>query len=89
MIFSGILVYWILTGSSILGLTPEYLAFNNAGPEAIQLAEETLLPILLTLLKIFLILHLVVKGIKIVNKLFRLLGRPPVLAFGSRNGSTN
>ncbi len=29
MIFSGILVYWILTGPSILGVTPEYLAITT------------------------------------------------------------
>jgi len=79
--FSWIIVYWMVTGSSILGLTPEYLALNNTSNDAILLTKETLLPMLSKLLQIFLVLHLIVKGIKGVIKLIRLLGRPPVLTF--------
>jgi len=81
LIFSGVLVYWIITGPPILGLTPEYLALNNTAPNAIRLAEETLLPILTTLMRVLLTLHLVAKSIHAAVKLFRLLGRPPVVTF--------
>ena len=87
MIFSGVLVYWILTGPSILGLTPEYLALNTTTPGAINLAEETLLPILSTVFRVLLTLHLVSKSIHVAVKLFRLLGRPPVLTFTPGKGS--
>lgn len=88
LIFSGVLVYWVITGPPILGLTPEYLALNNTTPNAIRLAEETLLPILTTVLRILLTLHLIGKSIHAAVKLFRLLGRPPVLTFTPKKGSS-
>jgi len=84
--FSWVLVYWIVTGSGILGFTPQYLDLNNTSPAAIRLTEETLIPILSTVLQVLLIVHLVVKGLKIVYKLFRNLGRPPIITFNPRNG---
>jgi hypothetical protein len=81
MTFSGILVYWMLTGPPIIGLTPEYLTLNNTSLSAIQLAEETLIPILTIIFRIGLILNLVFKVPQIFIKLIRLLGKPPVLVW--------
>jgi hypothetical protein len=88
MIFSGVLVYWILTGPSILGLTPEFLTLNSTTPSAINLAKDTLLPVLSVVFRVFLILHLIGKCIQVAVKLFRLLGRPPVLTFTPNKGSS-
>jgi hypothetical protein len=81
MIFSGTLVYWMLKGPPVIGLTPEYLTLNNTSVSAIRLAEETLIPILTTVFKVGLVLHLVFKVPQIFVKLTRLLGKPPILVW--------
>jgi len=86
LIFSGIIVLYMLLGPPILGLNPDYLAQADVTANAIQLTEEILLPILQTILDIFLILHLIGKCIKLLVKLFRLLGKPPILNLKNANG---
>jgi hypothetical protein len=81
MVFSGILVYWMVIGPPVIGLTPEYLTLNNTSISAIRLAEETLIPILTTVFKVGLVLHLIFKVLQIFVKLIRLLGKPPILVW--------
>jgi hypothetical protein len=86
MTFSGVLVYWMLKGPPVIGLTQEYLILNNTSPEAIRLAKDTLIPILTTLFNIALVLHLVVKVPTIAYKFFKLVGKPPVFVLKSSKG---
>jgi hypothetical protein len=88
MIFSGFLVYWMLTGPPVIGLTPEYLLLNGTSAEAVRVAEETLIPILTEMLGIVFILHLIVKVWHISTKLLHLLGKPPILVLKSGNNET-
>ena len=81
LVFSGIIVYFMLIGPPILGLNPEYLTQVDVSTNAIQVTKEIILPVLTTILKVFLVLHLIGKGIKLFVKLFRLLGKPPVLTW--------
>jgi hypothetical protein len=89
LVFSGALVYWMLKGPAIIGLTPEYLTINNTSAEAIQIAKETLIPTLMTIFRIVLILHLVVKVPTAVLKFFKQLGRPPIFTWKPTDSSTN
>ncbi|MBT3389398.1 MAG: hypothetical protein HN413_03225 [Chloroflexi bacterium] len=73
MIFSGIIVYAMLTGAPVLGLNPEYVLLNNTSAAGIRLAEETLLPILTILFNLGLSLHLIAKVVRIAIKFYRLL----------------
>lgn len=86
LIFSGIIVLYMLLGPPILGLNPDYLAQADVTANAIQLTEEFLLPILQTILEVFLVLHLIGKCIKLLVKLFRLWGKPPILKLTNANG---
>ena len=80
-LFSGIIVYGMLVGVPVLGLTPEYLLLHNTSAEAIRLTEEALLPILITLFNLGLTLHLIVKFVRIIINLYRLLFKNPVEAW--------
>lgn len=73
MVFSGAVVYWMLVGPPVLGLTPAYLALNDTSAGAIRLAEETLIPILTTLFEIGLVVHLIFKAGSVLLKLIRLI----------------
>ncbi|MBN1669114.1 MAG: hypothetical protein JW862_18615 [Anaerolineales bacterium] len=76
MLFSAVLVYWMLVGPPVLGLNPDYLALNQTGPRIIAFAEETLLPILTILLEVAFAVHLVLKAIALAYKIFQLLKFP-------------
>jgi hypothetical protein len=86
MALSWIIIYWMLTGPAVLGLSPAYLATTTTSNAEIQLVEETILPILTTVFKASLVLHLIVKGITGIYKAFQLLGRPPVLVCNLKTG---
>jgi hypothetical protein len=81
MVFSGFLVYWMLVGPPVIGLTPEYLALNQTSAEAVRMAEETIIPIITTILDVVFVLHLVIKVPYVFIKLMQLLGKPPILAW--------
>jgi hypothetical protein len=81
MIFSGFLVYWMLVGPPVIGLTPEYLALNQTSAAEIRIAKETIIPIMTTILNIVFVLHLVIKVPHVLVKVMRLLGKPPILAW--------
>jgi len=39
MVLSGFLVFWMLKGPPVIGLTPKYLILNETSAEAIRVAE--------------------------------------------------
>ncbi len=86
LIFSGVIVYFMLVGPPILGLNPEYIAQADVSKNDIQLTKEIILPILITILDVFLVLHLIGKSIKLIIKLLRLLGKPQVLVWKQADG---
>jgi len=79
LIFSGILVYWMLNGPPVLGLNPFFLSLYESNSQVIAQIENGLLPTLRAGLNVFLVLHLIGKGIHIIIKLIRLLRKPPDL----------
>ena len=81
LILSGAIVYFMLIGPPILGLNPEYLALADVSDNAVTATQKILLPILSATLELFLVLHLIGKGIKLIVKLFRLLGKPPIFTW--------
>lgn len=81
MVFSGFLVYWMLKGPAVIGLTPDYLILNQTSAEAIRIAEETIIPIMTTILAVVFVLHLVIKIPHVFIKMMRLLGKPPILTW--------
>lgn len=86
LIFSGLIVYFMIVGPPVLGLNPEYLALIDVSASAAQLTENTLLPILTTVMRVLLVLHLIGKSIRVIIKFFRLLGKLPVLVWKRADG---
>jgi len=86
LIFSGLIVYFMIIGPPVLGLNPEFLALAGKNSGALQLSQETLLPILSTVLRVFLVLHLIAKFVKGIIKFLRLLGKPPILVWKQADG---
>ena len=86
MVLSGGLVFWMITGPSILGLNPAYLALNPVDPDVIAFAREPLLGILQVVLQLSLVVHLIVKAVRVVFRSFRLLNKAglPVWSLKSR-----
>ena len=73
MVFSGLIVWAMLLGPSVLGLNPEYMDPSRMSFEALQFTEEDLLPVLTIIFEINLILHLVFKVPRVIYKTTKLI----------------
>ena len=76
MVFSGLIVLWMLLGPPVLGVTPEFVDPLRMSTEALTFTTEELIPILAIIFEVILILHLIVKVPVILFKLIKLLQIP-------------
>jgi hypothetical protein len=83
MVFSGLIVFAMLLGPPVLGTNPEYVDPTRMSAEALRFTADDLLPVLTSIFKIILILHLVIKVPSVIYKAIRLIRVPAALPLES------